>query len=110
MLFGICNLSIVPCRKESSDRSEMVTQLLFGETFEIIERDKTWVKIKTHYEGYECWIDEKQFAVIDKDTYKKINSSDNILSADLIGLITKKRGQCYIPNRIGFQFTFAKRE
>ncbi|HRH64580.1 MAG TPA: hydrolase Nlp/P60, partial [Bacteroidia bacterium] len=26
-MFGICNLSVVPCRAEASDRSEMVTQL-----------------------------------------------------------------------------------
>ncbi len=34
----ICPLSIVPVRKESNDRSEMITQWLFGETAEVLER------------------------------------------------------------------------
>jgi len=108
MQFGICNLSTVPCRKESSDRSEMVTQLLFGETFEIIERDKSWVKIKTYYEGYECWVDEKQCVVIDKEIYKKINSSDNTLTADLIGLITKKEENVIFPIVLGSNLPLLK--
>ena len=36
-MFGICNLAIVPVRAEASDRSEQVSQLLFGEYFKIIE-------------------------------------------------------------------------
>ncbi len=58
MLFT--HLSIVPVRAEASDRSEMVTQLLFGETAELLERHKQWRKIKATYDGYEGWIDEKQ--------------------------------------------------
>ncbi len=38
MRFGMCNLSMVPVRFEPSHKSEMVTQLLFGELFEIIEK------------------------------------------------------------------------
>ena len=55
-------LSVIPCRKEPSDKSEMVTQLLFGEFFEIIENsDEKWVKIKIHHDNYSCFIDQKQF-------------------------------------------------
>ena len=32
-MFGICNLAIVPVRAEASDRSEMISQLLFGGFF-----------------------------------------------------------------------------
>jgi hypothetical protein len=34
MEYGICNLAVVPLRAEPSDRSEMVSQVLFGESFE----------------------------------------------------------------------------
>ena len=40
MLYGICNISIVPLRLEESDKSEMISQVLFGEHFEIIEKQK----------------------------------------------------------------------
>ena len=56
-MYGVCNLSIVPCRKEPSDKSEMVSQLLFGEHFTILEEEGSWCKIKTAYDDYECWID-----------------------------------------------------
>ena len=46
MEYGICLLSHVPCRKEASDRSEMVTQLLFGEHYTVLEVEAKWVKIK----------------------------------------------------------------
>ena len=36
-MFAICNLAIIPLRAEPSDRSEIVSQVLFGEHFEIIE-------------------------------------------------------------------------
>ena len=38
-MFGICNLAIVPIRFEPSDKSEQVSQLLFGEHFKIIEQN-----------------------------------------------------------------------
>jgi hypothetical protein len=36
-MFGICNLAIIPLRFEPNDRSEIVSQVLFGEDFEILE-------------------------------------------------------------------------
>ena len=34
-MFAICNLSSIPLRIEPNDRSEIVSQVLFGEHFEI---------------------------------------------------------------------------
>lgn len=56
----ICPLSIVPVRKEPSDRSEMVTQWLFGETAEVLERDGAWSRLCFDHDGYEGWVDNKQ--------------------------------------------------
>ena len=60
MSHGICNLSIVPLRREPSDKSEMVSQVLFGEHFKIIEKSKQWRKIRLAFDHYEGYIDEKQ--------------------------------------------------
>lgn len=57
---GKCPLSIVPLRLEPSDRSEMVSQLLFGESYEIIDELKGWQLVKVTHDGYEGWIDKKQ--------------------------------------------------
>ncbi|MBR6991745.1 MAG: C40 family peptidase [Bacteroidales bacterium] len=58
---GYCFLSAVPMRKEPSDRSEMVNQLLLGDTFEVLERQQKWSRIRCDYDGYEGWIDNKQY-------------------------------------------------
>lgn len=68
---GICNVSIAPVRAENSDPSEMVTQMLFGESADILEVKNNWTKIKMHFDGYEGWMDTKQISVV-SDTY--INS------------------------------------
>ncbi|MFZ1688793.1 MAG: C40 family peptidase [Flavobacteriales bacterium] len=56
----VCPLSIVPVRKDPSDRAEMVTQWLFGETAEVMERQEKWSRLKFHLDAYEGWVDNKQ--------------------------------------------------
>lgn len=58
---GICNLSVIPLRSEASDRSEILSQLLFGDRFEILKFTEQWTYIKTSYDNYLGWIDSKQF-------------------------------------------------
>jgi hypothetical protein len=33
----VCTLSVVPMRAEPSDKSELISQILYGETFSILE-------------------------------------------------------------------------
>lgn len=63
--YGRCFLSMIPCRKEGNDRSEMLTQLLFGEEFEVLHQERNWSLIRTVYDDYECWIDSKQMERIE---------------------------------------------
>ena len=85
MSYGISNLSIVPCRSEANDQAEMVTQLLFGEVYQIIEETEKWIKIKTALDGYECWICRKQFFEISAEEYENQKLNDFPKSTDLIG-------------------------
>ena len=87
-MFGICNLSIIPLRVEPNDRSEIVSQLLFGEHFEILEQTKQWAKIKLHYDAYEGWIDVKQFQTITALDFDKLSNEKVVLNSDLIEYIT----------------------
>jgi hypothetical protein len=59
--FAFCRVSISPLRKENSDSSEMVSQLLFGEVFEVLEIQNNWTKIRCYFDNYEAWMDTKQF-------------------------------------------------
>lgn len=92
MQYGICELSIVPVRSEASDLSEMVTQLLYGDHFKIIEERKKWVKIRIAFDLYEGWIDKKQVRFITEDLYSACDKNA-IYSADLIDIITLQKQQ-----------------
>lgn len=104
-MFGICNLAIVPVRLEANHRSEMVTQLLFGEHFEIIEKTKGWLKIKIQFDNYEGWIDEKQFQPISDTDFELLSSKGIILNADLIEYITGKDNLLF-PIPLGASLSF----
>jgi hypothetical protein len=87
-MFGICNLAIIPLRFEPSDKSEIVSQVLFGEHFEILEKFNQWSRIKMQYDDYEGWIDSKQYQLISEANYKQLSQDAIILNADLIEYIT----------------------
>jgi uncharacterized protein YgiM (DUF1202 family) len=55
-MYGICNLAIIPLRVEPNDRSEQVSQVLFGEHFTVIDQQKQWMKIQLYFDQYEGWI------------------------------------------------------
>jgi hypothetical protein len=75
MEYGICNLSIVPLRAEPSDKSELVSQVLFGEIFEITEWKDNWVKIITHHDNYPGWIGRLQFIMLGHLSYKRFKQT-----------------------------------
>ncbi|WP_080776669.1 C40 family peptidase [Chryseobacterium phocaeense] len=69
---GICNVTVAPVRAENSDKAEIVTEMLFGESADILEVNKNWTMIKMHYDGYEGWIDTKQLKpVTDEELAKR---------------------------------------
>jgi len=55
----IFNLSNYPLRSEARHASEMVSEVLFGESFDIVGQRASWLKIKLNSDGYEGWIEHK---------------------------------------------------
>ena len=87
MKYGICNLSIVPIRSEASDKSEQTSQLLYGETFVVIDEKTKWTKIKLWFDDYVGWINNKQFDIIDENQLKIIEKGPQIYSYDLVEFV-----------------------
>ncbi len=89
MHHGICHLSIVPIRILAEDASEMVSQLLYGDHFKILEKRKYWSKIRDDFDGCEGWIHKNQFIPIHKQDYKSLKKSrDNKFSTDLVSYVS----------------------
>lgn len=104
-MFGICNLAIIPLRFEPSDRSEIVSQVLFGEHFEILEQLKQWSKIRLQYDDYEGWVDAKQYQLISESSFSQLSKDAIILNADLIEYITAPNN-LLIPVPLGSSLSF----
>ena len=60
MSTAICLLAVVPMRKEPSHRSEMVSQILFGEYAAVLEEKEEFVRVSCLYDGYEGWVQASQ--------------------------------------------------
>lgn len=104
-MFGICNLAIIPLRSESSDKSEIVSQVLFGEHFQILETYNQWSRIRLQYDEYEGWVDSKQYQLISEENFKYLSNDSIILSADLIEYITDTNN-LLMPIPLGSSLSF----
>jgi gamma-D-glutamyl-L-lysine dipeptidyl-peptidase len=104
-MYGICNLAIIPLRIEPSDRSEIVSQVLFGEHFEILESQKQWSKIKLQFDDYEGWVDSKQYQTISETDYKSLSKEAIVLNSDLIEYVTAPNN-LLIPIPLGASLSF----
>lgn len=102
MKYGICHLSVVPCRLEPSDSSEMVTQLLFGELLKVYEEKRAgWRKIKTAFDDYDCWIDDKQYIEINETEFERLNTSAITVCSEMANIIENQTDKSLTPILLG---------
>lgn len=101
MQYGICHLSIVPVRAIADDVSEMVTQLLYGDHFKVLEQRKYWSKIRIAFDATEGWISNNQFVFITEEDYLQANSDTTIRNtSDLVSFVSTE-SDMLIPIVIG---------
>jgi gamma-D-glutamyl-L-lysine dipeptidyl-peptidase len=82
---GVCRLSVVPVRKSPSDQSELVTQLLFGDDYAVIERgaENKWFKIRIIFDHYEGWISAAQHHSVSKEYVDYIARAEFKITTDI---------------------------
>lgn len=90
---GVCRLALVSVRKDPKDQSEQVTQLLFGDHYEVIliSDNKKWIRIRIHADLYEGWISEKQHHTIAKEFFEQINHANYKISTDVTSSLLYKK-------------------
>lgn len=88
-----CKVSIAPLRKEPSDASEIVSQLLFGELVSIEQINEPWAKVITFNDSYEGFVDHKHL----------VNLSDKEVKRWLDGITTLSNREIRIKTPWGIQ-------
>ena len=88
--YGICKLSVVPMRKEASHESELVSELLFNDIYEVIDENDEWVKIRCMYDLYEGWVRKLQHFEIDDKEYNEYLKKDKYIITSPISYYNNK--------------------
>jgi len=97
-MYAINFATIVPIRADHADESEIMTQMLFGDTFEILDTYKQWRYIKTNYDHYEGWIDEKVVLELTKEKFDALNNAIKYYTADIVSeVVFPKSGRFLLP-------------
>ena len=86
------NLSVVNLFKKPSKKSEIVTQMIFGESFLILKKTSRWLKIKIKEDGYRGYVQNKNFSKFLKPSHKV-----SILKAKVYKLPNKRKKLYIIP-------------
>ena len=60
--YVIANTTVVPVRENPSEGAEQLTQLLFGEVCEVLDRLPRWTKVRSTLDGQEGWVDFKMLS------------------------------------------------
>ncbi len=51
-MYGICHLSIIPLRIDSTSKSELVSQLIYGEFFRVLKNNEKWFYVESDDDNY----------------------------------------------------------
>ncbi len=86
MKYKMINLSVAPVRAEDSNKAEMVTQGIFGDLITILTVKKSWAKVKFVNDGYEGWIDVKQFLTLTEEEFNQHKTIDSYFLAEYTAL------------------------
>ena len=91
--YGVCRLALVQVKAGPDDRAGQVTQLLFGDHYEVLEYSANglWLYIKIFNDGQEGWIAIGQHHAITREYFSQINQANFKITMDLTaGILYKK--------------------
>ena len=74
------NFPVINVYKKRTKKSEIVTQLLYGETFKKLNKTRNWIKIKNDIDNYKGYIKFKKFLPNQKNTHKVFDLSAKLYS------------------------------
>lgn len=98
-MYGIILLPLVPLRKTPAESSELVSQLIYGETINILEEQNNWLRISNIADNYEGWIDRKMLKLLTNEEFDSIATAKTYLvtTPSLLCTIEKNGQKILLP-------------
>ncbi|MFW5706663.1 MAG: NlpC/P60 family protein [Bacteroidota bacterium] len=87
---GICLISVAPLRALPDDRSEQVTQMLFGDLFTVLEKKEKWLLVQLVADSYQGWVSSGQVTPLAPDEMDLLLKQSQWVSNDLVQLLENK--------------------
>lgn len=108
MSYGIANIAAIPLRGEPSHRSEMVSQLLFGDAYSVVETTPEWMLVRTCDCGYEGWMDCRLHNPLSENDLEKYLGIDKYVVRDIVFFVKNLETNIAFPVFIGSSFPYPK--
>jgi hypothetical protein len=106
MKYGITHLSQIAMREEPAHQSQLVSQLLFGDAYQIEEFVGDWLKIKTLDCGYEGFIEKKLWNEMHEEDTAEYQSLKKYMVTDYLIFIKEFESNVTFPVFIGSSFPY----
>jgi len=97
MEYGIVQAPFIPVRKDPDSTSEMTSQLLFGEIFDVLERNEQWLLVRNRFDGYEGWISPELTSLFEDDTLREYETMESSLVKKKFCSLRGAEGTLLIP-------------
>lgn len=99
MQYALSALPVVPMRAGPFDKEEMISQLVFGETMIILEKQHKWSFVELTSDGYRGWVSESMIMNIDEELSGKMADSTQTTSGNLFLPVIENKGKfpLFIP-------------
>jgi cell wall-associated NlpC family hydrolase len=94
MELALCIVPVAPMRKEAAHRSEMTSQLLFGDTVELLDTHEEWRMVRGLYDGYEGWV---TYHMLEKTTEETAGDSVRFYASGMLNAATVSGQPMQLP-------------
>lgn len=103
-MYGVANLSVISMRSEPSHRAELVSQLLFGDAYHILEETPEWLQIETYDCNYVGWIDRRLHNPYSNKEIHEYLSAPKYVVRDILFFVESLATHVRFPIFIGSSF------
>ena len=102
MEYAACRVPAAPIRKRSDHKTEMVNQVLFGETMMVLREKKKWARVRTVLDNYEGWVSISQLEEINEEAAITVSPWVTTDVFNVIGIANNKMNISFGASLLGW--------